>query len=534
MPPNAAAETRTLSRWGASLTAHHNADGTWDIYDVPIFAELAEGAKPSVKTPIGREWMDRAVKFHQSKYQRQGILNPFHLEHHGRSATRRGGNFLPKRVAEFDCLVGSEEDGTARFEKRWTLFADLLGIHPEIFAEIKEGRWPFVSVEVLDWNTPELTSLSLLDDDMPFFQFPPLRPERMVDEGEPVKADNVEQNLEVVRSANIGTFSRGSVFRRGSRAVAALFAFELGDKRSSPGKDEEKSKSKDGKEEKPTDEKIRSEDADEKEKAKPKDEDGSPSEKKDDGDKAAEPSSREVLDAIKSLMTHLGALNAHLGFALPGAASPANGGQNQMADKSPNAGTVPVEPKDASELCGKCGVKGCKGTCGKTQLDAVKEEATKMAAVAAADQITLLQARLSALEAEQGEREKVAKVKGIADKAMKDLEGYPQKPDLRGVVERFAAIGQEHVDLFVKTYQASVPKDPPANLAAFERQIGHTLQLEDPAEVTKFAANPDELAAARVCRDEWELLRSTGYPLPLARHLELNVKERVASMKAGK
>lgn len=139
-------------------------NGKFNIRNVPIFADHRV---PGTKTLIGRKWLQAAVARVQKRHTQDGYEAPLHILHNGEDGPKpiHAGWFLPTKV------------GRAKFEgkMRDVVFADLMDIHANVFKEIKNGKLPYRSVEVLDVDKPEINNLSLLDTETPFFRFAPLK-----------------------------------------------------------------------------------------------------------------------------------------------------------------------------------------------------------------------------------------------------------------------------------------------------------------------------------------------------------------------
>lgn len=147
---------------GGDYTAKQNDDKTWNVYDVPIFAEHKVKGRPA----IDKEWLLAAVERSKDLQEKNKYLAPLHVNHHEFGGKVISAGFVfPKKVEEI------ELDG----KNIWTLFADFLSISDEMYGKIKAGRLPYRSVEVLDPDKPEITSLALLSHDAPFFKFPLLK-----------------------------------------------------------------------------------------------------------------------------------------------------------------------------------------------------------------------------------------------------------------------------------------------------------------------------------------------------------------------
>lgn len=140
-----------------------NADGTFDMFDVPIFAELPPGERYNRKH-VGKTWHESAVGKAKARRDKDGYVAPLHVKHHGffGSNTMRAGFVMPTEAKE------RELDG----KKQSVLHADFLAMPAEVFSRIEKVDLPYRSVEVSNnWDDPEILSLALLDDDAPYFKF---------------------------------------------------------------------------------------------------------------------------------------------------------------------------------------------------------------------------------------------------------------------------------------------------------------------------------------------------------------------------
>lgn len=146
---------------GGKYTATQNADGTWNILDVPICGEVPAGEK-FAKSDVDKAWLQKAVDKHLIRFK-EGFEAPLHIHHHGtEKETIPAGTFIPRRVGK---IQHSGETSNA-------IFADLTHIPANVFSEIEAGKFPYISVELGSWDDGEFTSCSLLDDERPYFAFP--------------------------------------------------------------------------------------------------------------------------------------------------------------------------------------------------------------------------------------------------------------------------------------------------------------------------------------------------------------------------
>jgi hypothetical protein len=144
--------------------AEQAADGTWSIYDVPVFAAHVDD-RGSEEILFSAAWLNRALRKALTR-QSEGYLPPLHVHHHGDPRGVEGaGKFRLTKVAPYS--HGGEEIST--------LFADLVGVRPSTYDRIRKGELSYRSVEILDYEVPEIDSLALLDDEVPYFRFGLLR-----------------------------------------------------------------------------------------------------------------------------------------------------------------------------------------------------------------------------------------------------------------------------------------------------------------------------------------------------------------------
>jgi len=149
---------------GGNHHAVQNADGTWDILDVPILAEMRKGEK-GAHEDLGRDWLEQ-VKANMLTLAVNGQhMKRVHIGHHELfRKPEPAGFFLPSSVREI------EHKG----RKVWALFATLKNIPDRIFRMIEKAELPYRSVEVRSWKNAELSSLALMDTEDPYWEFPML------------------------------------------------------------------------------------------------------------------------------------------------------------------------------------------------------------------------------------------------------------------------------------------------------------------------------------------------------------------------
>lgn len=149
---------------GGKFTAKENADGTWDIRDVPIMAEVPKGMR-GAKEHIGVDWMAETLKMHSRNEKEQKHLPPIHIRHHGDTDTNeKAGFFRITRVGKLK----------QRGQAQAALFVTLTHVPNHIYQQIKNLELPYRSVEIFAWQKNEVASLALLSDESPFFKMPML------------------------------------------------------------------------------------------------------------------------------------------------------------------------------------------------------------------------------------------------------------------------------------------------------------------------------------------------------------------------
>tara|TARA_R110002110_G_scaffold152407_1_gene345093 strand:- start:805 stop:2184 length:1380 start_codon:yes stop_codon:yes gene_type:complete len=152
-----------VSSDGPRYRADQANDGSWTIYNVPIFSVHTDdrGGEP---LEFDTKWLKRALKKGLLRHA-EGYYPPLHIRHHGDSGVEAAGKI------RFTHLSSHPHGG----DQIPTIFADLIGVRPEVYQKIRRGELSYRSVEILDIDSPEIDSLALLDDEVPFFRYPLLR-----------------------------------------------------------------------------------------------------------------------------------------------------------------------------------------------------------------------------------------------------------------------------------------------------------------------------------------------------------------------
>ncbi len=149
------------------------ATGLWTVHDIPVFVDHTlptEGGQP---VKIGEEWMRAALSLAQKRANgfngsdRGGYLPPVHFNH-----TRdQDGQVQPTKLIGRLRLRKLER---RHYEGRPAvmLVGDIEQVEPADYEAIRAGRLPYVSVEVHDVRKPEINSLAMMADVVPFFRLP--------------------------------------------------------------------------------------------------------------------------------------------------------------------------------------------------------------------------------------------------------------------------------------------------------------------------------------------------------------------------
>lgn len=433
---------------GGAYTAVQNTDGTWNIKDVPIMAEVKKGDKRA-PFDVTKEWLSACVLRARDLFKNGKYLAPLHIKHHEMGQeTQRAGFFLPTQVKTI-LYDGSDTDA---------ILADLLSIPDAIFRRIEKGELPYRSVEIAKWETPEINSLALLDDDAPFFRFELLTIGKKVPQGDAVVLDTEMAPAWAYASATDG-------------GGAILFKFGDEDKK------------------KPNEEKEGEEDK------------GANAEE----DKGPMPDGK--VPSCKMCGTKCAACDSKMGGKGGSMGAGAGPGAEGAGDLAMDKATYDEVMSIKAMLVNILG-PGYMKEPGRVPTDkpvempeAKKNEEPKKKPIMAKEEsmnmeeVAKLTARLAAIEQIEAARAKEEGVAKLVAKATAELKGYPLN---EGAVAKLKVIaekgGEDAVNAFVSSYKEAVPKDPPRSLGEYEARVG----VQDPDEVKKFSAmGPEALEKAR-------------------------------------
>lgn len=147
---------------GGKYRCRQAPDGTWDIYDVPVFSIVEKGEKNAPRD-ITEADLRHAVESHQRQFREDQYLARANVLHNfGIQKARPAGFFLPQSVRPF----------RFRGQTRPVVFADLIAVPGEVFRELDHDGLPYCSVEVRTYEPLTFGALALLDTEPPYFEFP--------------------------------------------------------------------------------------------------------------------------------------------------------------------------------------------------------------------------------------------------------------------------------------------------------------------------------------------------------------------------
>lgn len=449
-----------------TYTAAANPDGTFNVFDVPVFAEVPAGSRRGVKETIGTEWMLAAVE--RDKMRRgEGYRAPVHIGHHEPGVTpTRAGSFRLVRVGK-TTYEGREVD---------CVFADFENLTPEAFAAIQRGELPYRSVEILNAADTEINSIALLSSEVPHFRFPNLAVSLLWTDADAAKLS-------------------------ADAPVPVLFRFNPQETAMDP--DKKNAPKEDGMEERQPPVAAAAAES----KLSPDVEDGEDTGSSAQKDAAASEASEVVIEAGLSEKEAHEMIKATF-----------EGVKRILALLAPNDGTMQnppgaLEPNDVNEAPVSAAAPATDAAVTMT----AKPEA-------AALDLAALKGEIVALKAREEKREKDAETARLVASATAELAGFNFDASTATDLEAFAALGADHLKRYVEGIKRVAVEDGPRNLAELEA----TASQRDPDEVAAFRSHgPDALKLAReVAREHAALVQGgAGAALPpLSRFLASHTK----------
>ena len=332
-------------------------------------------------------------------------------------------------------------------KKIWAIFADF-EVKPSVFNRIKKQELPYRSVEILSWKkNPEISSVAMLNDEVPFFRFEVLTLGEEKEE-EVTPAFKFSKGAAIaVRSCNSGaailfSLDGGSFKMAAKRKKVASKLAEV--------KEEEEIKAKlddEPREEADVDEYRKGEKEGEKKEAEKMGEEIEEKveeEEKIEGKMDADDTSIAILQLLQAIAAKLG---------------------------------VGVEEEVEAE-----------------EVEAPVEEVFGDGSI-----VAKLSGKVAALDSKQAKRDRDEKLSTLVDTAMGKLSEWQPGAEVRTQLVELAEQSnspRKTIDTWVKSFQSNVPKSPPSTLEDYEGDFGSS--AGDHPEVLKFMEKgPETLAAAR-------------------------------------
>jgi hypothetical protein len=210
---------------GGSYLWSRNSDGTFNLFDVPVFAKhvrklgmklvASKDGTPRVEenvVTIDETWLARAIATNQGRLEQGKYAGSLHVRHHPQHSgeqdrTEPAGKFVLKYVKPM----------LYEGEMVPVLYADFVKIPGTIFERIKAGLLPYRSIESLPPKFEEIDSIALLDTETPWFRLPMLTP-----------GEEIQREVYAATCSPLGSPLRG-VAKLGGNSTATLCYFAGGD-----------------------------------------------------------------------------------------------------------------------------------------------------------------------------------------------------------------------------------------------------------------------------------------------------------------
>ena len=126
-----------------------------------------EGGVKGNEKPSGIKWLRAALRKHRALEEQPGgaYYAPVHLRHHSENSDH--DETIPAGFLRLNRIAPAFDGG----DNKAAIFASLYNVPDEIYQQIKARKWAFRSVEVASWDKPQISSLSLLNTEAPFFKY---------------------------------------------------------------------------------------------------------------------------------------------------------------------------------------------------------------------------------------------------------------------------------------------------------------------------------------------------------------------------
>lgn len=476
---------------GDTVSISPNADGSFMLRGMRVFSTVDAGENGN-KTEVTREWLDQAMARAQRRLLSDGYAAPVHLNHSSTGRKIGAGSFVPVAIEEIEYMG----------VKRPTVLVNAR-VPAWVADKVRKGEMPFRSVEIPSDGTPDLASLALMDDTVPFFRYGNL-------------TGVVEPELEAAGTMTVTSFAAASrpmiAFSDNGKKRTALY--EAKDEQYEDGEAEDEEGDSERDDEQGDDEGEETPVA-----AMPvADAEGKPKEQAaaEGGAAGANPLAQKI-DAMLAWLQRIGE-------KLLGEKPPANSPQN------------PVEPNEmaAQPAGGKPVPKNQPAPtptpAGGTQLALPPEVTEKLS------QFDALMTRVGALElgnssaAAAATSQREAATRLTAAKAK--LNGHNLSTQDDADLAEFAALGQVHLDRVVSMIERR-PRDMGGDIEEFFSRGSTDGGTGEPADVAKYAADPKKYARAKELARAHVALQKVGIGASLKEYLDVNMDPKLAIVDVG-
>jgi hypothetical protein len=414
--------TPIVSMLGGQYPAECGPDGKYSLKNIEFFSTHKKGEN-GIEFDANDEWITAAYKGLVELAPK--TLLPVNVFHHGdpqHPDVRQIGYFMPRDLKK--TFVNGRD--------RLTIFGDIIGVDSYDFGAIRNVKLPFRSAQVLSFKNKRFSALSLLKDQVGYYEYPMTTVGSVTFSG---SAPDLPTQNESPMMAYRATSEDGD-------SGAALYAFGGNDKKKKKPDDKKKSDGKPGGDDKSKKPGEGGED--------PKDGEDDEQDAAVDGEESDQPesmtdgmSSDEKIDKIFAMVAQL------LKDSVP-SEDEVNGNKAPSQDRRASKKTYSAKEDAVSK---------------ETE---VKKEAAPAAVVTpdakATEAKTATQddAKYSALEDRTEKLEKKISSKENAEKAIAALEaeGFNLTSKTKGKIETYSAKGEDSLKDFVDTYRTYADKDP--------------------------------------------------------------------------
>lgn len=220
-------KSRSAAFTGGNYEWSRNSDGTFNIFDVPVFAKhvrklgmklvAGKDGEPKVEEnaiTVDEAWLNHAIEVNHQRLEHGKYMGALHVRHHPQPGsgeadkTEPAGRFVLKYVRPM------MYDGAMVP----VLYADFVKIPAPIFERIKAGLLPYRSIESLPPKFEEIDSIALLDTETPWFRLPMLTP-----------GEEIQREVYAATCPPMGSPLRGVAWSAsGKQTVGALCYFASG------------------------------------------------------------------------------------------------------------------------------------------------------------------------------------------------------------------------------------------------------------------------------------------------------------------